>query len=412
MTGAYWNNYQIFCVSEDTAVVTTTACQYVATPACPDDSCSELTYTLAEGEFAFINAQGKVLDTTVALPNEFAIAIGGDGFVNKTSIINKKKVKTVNSVCASEAQPKKIKVLFSDIQCDTDYCLSFMINSPMANSWVPGYTVQTSTVKTSCCAGCDTAGSAVELAKLFAKDINTGAFCSGIKNRFIKATAICEGEELTVDVIDNTTCITGDCADTVTTSKTFEAGVIIEGLFYDEYCKCTGVPARRNVRWDGVNFEVKLGAVRSAGDISSCGWSCNYAVLKTQDLKYKTGDGCWLHRDQREAARNYINPVTEEWSTYDFPAQIADLGQLNCECGTTYCTIEIVVDQALSYSNGHEDLHIMLGFPSANDTAYLSFIGVLEKNFDVKGLTCDCSPSDCGPESTQILLQNFSLPTE
>lgn len=412
MTGAYWNNYQIFCTSVDSAVYTTTACEYVAEPACPDDSCSELSYNLPEGRFAFVNAQGKILDAT-ALPNEFAIAIGGNGYVNKTSLINKKRVKEVTSVCSQAAQAKKVRILFSDVQCDTQYCLGFVINSPLANSWVPGHTVQTSTVKTSCCAGCDTAGSAIELAKLLAKDINSGAFCSGIKNRFIKATAICEGEDLTVDVPDNTTCVSGDCGDTATTSKTFDAGIEIEGLFYDEYCKCTGcIPARRNVRWDGVNFSVKPGGLRSTGEPSSCGWNCNYTIVDVQDLQYKTGDGCWLHRDERESNRNFINPITQEWSTYDFPAQIADQGLFTCECGTDYCSIEIIVDQSLSYSNGHEDLHIVIAVPSGDTTAAGSLITVLETAFDVDGLTCTCPTSECGATYTANVLNNHSAPTE
>lgn len=412
MTGAYWNNYQIFCTSVDSAVVTTASCLYIAEANCPDDNCSDLTYNLAEGRFAFVNAQGKILDTT-ALPNEFAIAIGGDGFVNKTSMIRKRNVKEITSVCSHAAVPKKVKILFSDVQCDTQYCLGFTINSPMANSWVPGYTVQTSTVKTSCCAGCDTAGSAIELAKLFAKDINSAAFCGGQKNRFIKATAICEGEELTADVNDYTTCVSGDCGDYVVTSKTYDAGLMVEGMFYDEYCNCSGcVPARRNVRWDGVNFNIKPGGVRSIGEPSSCGWNCNYAIVNVQELAYKTGDGCWFRRDEREANRNYINPTTQEWSTYDFPAQIADQGLFTCSCGTDYCAIEIVVDQSLSYSNGHQDLHIIIGVPTAHTTAAASLITVLETAFAVDGLDCVCSGDDCGPTYTHSVLGNHSAPTE
>ena len=413
MTGAYWNQYQIFCSTTDSAVYTTTGCQYLAEPLCPNQSCSELQYNLPEGRIAFVNAQGKILDTSVDLPGEFAIAIGADGYVNQTSVINKSKIKSVTSVCASDAQAKQMKILFSDVQCDTNYCMSFTINSPRANSWVPGHTVYTSTVKTSCCAGCDTAGSAIELAKLFAKDINLGNFCGGLKNRYIKATAICEGEELTVDVDDNTQCVDGDCGDAVTTSKTFDAGLLIEGLFFDEYCKCTGcTPARRNVIWDGVNFDIKVNALRSTGEPSQCGWNCNYAILKTQDLKYKTGDGCAFQRDQREANRNTINPLTQEWSVYDFPAQHADRGLFNCNCGDKYCAIEIIVDQTLSYSNGHQDLHIVLGIDEDATTLSASLIALLESNLNVAGLQCVCVSADCGPTDTINALLNFTLPTE
>lgn len=413
MTGAFWNQYQVFCTDVNSAVYTTAACEYLAEPACPNLDCSELTYNLAEGRVAFVTPQGKILNTASTLPNEFVIAFGGDGYVNQTSVIQKSKVKSITSVCAQDAQPKKMKILFSDVQCDTNYCMSFTINSPAANSWVPGHTVYTSSVKTSCCAGCDTSGSAIELAKLFAKDINLGNFCGGLKNRYIKATAICEGDELTVDVNDYTTCISGDCGDYVTTSKTFEAGLIIEGLFYDEYCKCTGcVPARRNVIWDGVNFDIKVNALRSTGEPSQCSWNCNYAIYKMQDLRYSTGDGCTLKRDQREANRNTINPLTQEWSTYDFPAQHADLGLFNCECGTKYCVFEIIVDQTLSYSNGHEDLHIIIGIDEDASTLSDSLITILEANFNVTGLDCACEGDDCGPTYTVNGLINQSNPTE
>lgn len=406
MTGAYFNNYQIFCVGANEAPVTGD-CTYLVTPTCPDSSCSDLSYTLDSGQWAIVNAQGQILDTANPLPNEFGIAIGGTGFVNQTSMIKKRKVKSITSVCPSDRQPKQVLVLFENVQCDTEYCLSFTINSPMANSWVPGHTVQTSTVKTSCCPGCDTEGSAIELAKLFAKDINSGAFCGGIKNRFIKATAICTGDQLTVDIEDNTTCVTGDCPGSVTVEHTYQAGVLIEGLFYDEYAASCGVPARRDVRWNGTNFEVKMGGLKEAGSLAHCGWNCNYKVIKVQDLAYETGNGCWMRRDQREANRNFINPLTQEWSTYDFPAQHADLGQINCNCGTSYCVYEIVVEQNLSYSNGQEDLHIIIGFPADNTTASTAFATLLEDNFDVE-LNLDT----CYEGSTSVSVLNHSNPTE
>ena len=362
-----WTTENGFCVKDLPLYAPTTACEYlVSSEDCPEGGCKTFTNTLSEGELAIIDRSGKILDPTNLTQGDFMFAMGGvDGWNSTSLLINRKNIKGVYSSCPTTRQSEKWRILFSDVACQTDYTLSFTVSGDYITSSNSGTkaTYQSSTVSTGCCEGCNTDGNAVDLAKKFVADINSANYCGrNMKAKYLKATAICG--PVTVKVPDPALCPTNDCIDCVADptnagciDKTFEAGIEIEGLFYDEYAACCNISPIIDITWGGVSITPLLG-----GTLSEAGWNCNAYKEKTQDLKYDTGKGCDLRKLEMVWNREKINPLTGTFTEYFNPAPI-QTGILTCDCDKKYCVIEIISYNHYSYADSGRDIHTYIMLP-------------------------------------------------
>lgn len=364
-----WTTENGFCVKNFPLHVPVDTCEYlVSSTDCPEGGCQTFTNTLSEGELAIIDRSGKILSPTAPFNHgDFMFAMGGvDGWNSTSLLINKKNIKGVYSHCPTTKQAEKWRILFSDVQCDTDYTLSFTVSGEFITSSNSGSKTlfQSSTVTTGCCDGCNTEGNAIDLAKKFAKDINSANFCNkNLKSKYIKATAICG--PVTVKIPDPTLCPGNDCLDCIADplnvgciDKVYEAGLEIEGLFYSEYCDCCHISPYIEVMWDGVSFTPFLGGV-----LSDNGWSCNVYKEKTQQLTYDTGKGCDLRKLEMVWNREKVNPLTGTFTEYFNPAPIKP-GILTCDCDTQYCILEIISNNQYSYAAEGRDIHTYIMLPS------------------------------------------------
>lgn len=380
-----WTTENGFCVKNFPLHVPVDTCEYlVSSTDCPEGGCQTFTNTLSEGELAIIDRSGKILNPTAPFNHgDFMFAMGGvDGWNSTSLLINKKNIKGVYSSCPTTRQTEKWRILFSDVACQTDYTLSFTVSGDYITSSNSGTksTYQSSTVSTGCCEGCNTDGNAVDLAKKFAADINSANYCGrNMKARYLKATAICT--PTTVWVPDPTTCPTNDCVDCTNCTvapcagcvqKTFEAGIEIEGLFYDEYCDCCNIKPVIDITWGGVSVTPLLG-----GTLSETGWNCNTYKEKVQDLKYDTGKGCDLRKLEMVWNREKINPLTGTFTEYFHPAPI-QTGILTCDCDKKYCVIEIISYNPYSYADSGRDIHTYIMLPedmsNANKLTITNFL--------------------------------------
>jgi len=417
MINGRWNTPEVLCAHLGTDLYVPTGCEYLLTVPCEESGCPQGTYNLASGEFAIVSPSGQILDPTVPIANEFAFAIGGNGFTFKTKTLSKKMLKSITSTCPTDGQVQKTQILFSNIQCATDYSLGFTIHSPIANIGRVGGNLMYSRVRTGCCENCDTTGNAVALARMFAHDINSGNFCGGLKNRFIKATVICTPTdvwEVNPAVCNLPTC--PDCEacaadpgldqckkDGTCIKKTYEAGLIIEGLTYPEYCGACCIPVDKKDlgEFKGTTFYVKYEGLSSS---NNSGWNCNINIQKIQSLVYPTGDGCKMIRLERESNRNYIDPLSGNMNFYDYPLESQSFGQYSCECGKKYCIFELVFEQPLAYDPGHNDLHVYLGIDNSNEALSDAIATFLNTQFGFTGLTCDCPVTPaCGVGTNTVV---------
>lgn len=393
-----WTTENGFCAKDFPLYVPTDNCEYLVTKSGCDD-CPEFTNRLPEGQLAIVDRHGKILNPTTISTGDFHIAMGGrDGWNTQSLLINRKSIKSVTSSCPTDRQAEKWRILFDDVQCGTNYTLSFTATGDyiMTTNNGTNTTYQSVTARTGCCESCDTTGNAVELAKKLVKKINTAAYCNkNFKNRYIKATVICT--PTTILIPDPELCPANDCVDCITTpascvSKTYAAGIEIEGLFYDEYCSCCAIKPTVAINWDGVSIEPYFGS--RTGDGS---WECNTYMEKVQDLRYSTGDGCQLAKLEFVWNREKFNPTNPQLQTEYFHPSPVDTGIITCECNKKYCVIEIVSYNHYTYESFGRDIHTYIMLPSdmslTNKNSVTDFLNMaLDCHLPV---TCDCQPHEC-----------------
>lgn len=394
-----WTTENGFCVKNFPLHIPADACEYlVSSEDCPEGGCQTFTNTLSEGELAIIDRSGKILSPSVPLAQgDFMFALGGvDGWNSTSLLINKKNIKGVYSSCPTTRQAEKWRILFSDVACDTDYTLSFEVSGDYITTSNSGTKsiYQSSTVTTGCCINCDTDGNAVDLAKKFAKDINSANFCGrNLKSKYIKATAICS--PVTVKVPDPALCPGNDCLDCVADplnvgciDKIYEAGIEIEGLFYDEYAACCNISPIIDITWGGVTIKPYTGGTLT----NNAGWACNVYKEKTQELIFDIGKGSDLRKLEMVWNREKVNPLTGRFTEYFNPAPIQP-GILTCDCDTKYCIIEIVSYNPYSYADSGRDIHTYIMLPSTmSDANKNSITNFLNTNLDcTSDINCLCT---------------------
>lgn len=391
-----WTTENGFCVKDFPLHVPKDTCEYlVSSTDCPEGGCKTFTNTLSEGELAIIDRSGKILDPTLPLPQgDFMFAMGGVNGWNSTSLlINKKQIKGVYSSCPTNRQAEKWRILFSDVACNTDYTLSFNVSGDYITTSNSGTKTlyQSSTVRTGCCEGCNTDGNAIDLAKKFVADINSANFCGrNLKSKYIKATTICT--PTTILVPDPALCPTNDCVDCVANptscvEKVYEAGIEIEGLFYDEYVNCCNISPVLDITWGGVSIHPFLG-----GNLADGGWSCNVYKEKIQDLQYDTGKGSDLRKLEMFWNREKVNLLSGRIDEYFHPAPV-QTGILTCDCDAKYCVIEVISYNHYSYADSGRDIHTYIMLPSTmSDANKLTITNFLNTALDCHtAVDCICT---------------------